>query len=81
MDGIMDGTVLIKITALLKKLNLSFIWLVMQIHSVHPPPFLLGGGGVEPPTKFSKEGVTFFTGVGGMGADFTSKTFNDKKTL
>ena len=27
-------------------------------HSVHPLPFLLwgGGGGVEPPTKFSKRG-------------------------
>ena len=25
-----------------------------QWHSVHPHPFLLGVGGVEPPTKFSK---------------------------
>ena len=53
-------------------------------HSVHAPPFLHGGRGVEPPTKFSerrgltgpqlleglagKERVTFFTGGGGGGA-------------
>ena len=27
---------------------------VSNIHSVHPLPFSRGGGGVEPPTKFSK---------------------------
>ena len=31
------------------------------MHSVHPP-FLLGGGGVEPPTKFSIRGGEGLTG-------------------
>ena len=31
-------------------------------HSVHPPPFLLGGG-VDTPTKFSKRGEGDLTGL------------------
>ena len=47
-------------------------------NSVHPPPpFLLGGGGIELPTKFSKRGVTYFRGV----AIFTRKINENLKYL
>ena len=42
------------------KVNKEKINMVCFKHSVHPSPFLQGaggeGGGVEPPTKFSKRG-------------------------
>ena len=62
-----------------------------QLHSVHPP-FLLGGKGVGPLTKFSKrealtgpqflEGVTFFRGLHFLHENkLKTEIFNDKKFI
>ena len=41
--------------SMLKIFDDVFIVCAAISHSVHPPPFLLGGG-VEPPTNISKRG-------------------------
>ena len=53
---------------------------MVSVHSVHPPPSAGWGGGVEPPTKFSKRGtrqdLNFERGVAGKeGGNFFQRGF------